>query len=254
MIWKALMSFTAMLALSTQLQASNETFRDRDWNVRAVDNCGFPNTSRKDPSVSWVRINGDKKLKFTLRQGEKGKCSTDQKPRHRAPYWERAEVRQDPKMRLGSISMISFEATFLEGFTGDRETFFQIHSWDNGCSAYPLAMMKSQKGRLVVWSLHKVSGDGTGAGAGQHREVQAQSVRIPQLYGKPIKFELDLDTRTSPGKLSVRMNGRTIVSDAATSFAPCARPHMKFGVYRPGGAGSSTSTVLIDDVVVKKGK
>jgi hypothetical protein len=254
-MWRLICALIVGLVCSTQAGASGKTYRDRDWNVKTIDNCGFPRTGGKDASASWVRVDGEKKLKFTLHAGDKGECSTDQKARHRAPYWERAEVRQDPKMKPGKLQKISFEATFLEGFTGDRETFFQIHAWDKGCPAYPLVMMKSQKGRLVVWSLHKVSGSGTeGSGRGQHREVQSSRVSIPALYGTPQQFEMDLDTRTSPGRLTVRMNGKTIVSNASTQFAPCARPHIKFGIYRPGGAGSGTSSVLIDKVQMSAAK
>ena len=234
--------------LPTFAAASGKSFKDRDWNVRMIDNCGFPMRSGPDQSVNWVNVEGERKLAFVLRPGERGSCPTDDQARNRAPYWERAEVRQDPKMKLGQRYKISFEVTFLQGFTGDRETFFQIHSWDNGCPAYPLIMMKSIGGRMVIWGLHKVSGDGLGDRRGQHREIQTVSQRIPPLYGKPSQFTLDLDTRTNPAKVSVWMNGEVMVSQASVQYSPCAAPTIKFGIYRPGGAGSPTSAALFDKI------
>ncbi len=238
------------LLMPSESMASGKRFKDRDWTVATIDNCGFPAPTGPNQSVSWVKLNEERMLQFTLREGERGKCPTDNKARNRAPYWERAEVRQDSKMKLGKVQKITFDAVFVEGFVGDRETFFQIHSWNNGCPAYPLVMMKSLNGRLAVLALHKVSGNGLGDGRGQHREVQSTSLRIKSIYYQKLHFVLTMDTTSSPGRLSVTMNGQTIVNNAATDFAPCAAPHVKLGVYRPGGKSSGTSTVLFDKLTV----
>ena len=140
----------------------------------------------------------------------------------------------------------------MEGFSGVREAFFQIHAWDRGCTAYPLVMMQFDKGRLIVDALHKVSGNGLGSNAGQLRQVQTNSPRVSSLYGQPLSFNVELDTRTSPGKVSMSVNNKKIVDKASMSFAPCASPHIKMGVYRPGGKGSGTSRVLLDKVSLQR--
>lgn len=240
--------------LPAEAHASGKSYKDSDWSVSMIDNCGFPVAKGENASVTWVRLEGEKKLRFTLREGERGKCPSDNKARHRAPYWERAELRQNPKMRVGTIQQISFEAIFVEGFQGDRETFFQIHAWNEGCAASPLVMMKSLRGRLGVWALHKVSGDGLGRGGGKHKDVQKRSVAMASLYGKKSRFVIELDTTTMPGRLSVFLNDQPIVSNASVSFAPCAAPHVKMGIYRPGGKGSGTSTIILDKLKVVRSK
>lgn len=238
---------------STGAHASGKKYKDKDWNEAAYDNCGLPVSSGSNSSAQWVRANGDRKMRMTLRQGQVGKCPTDAKARNQAPYWERAELKQVGHLPVGSRHRIAFEAIFLEGFKGKWETFFQLHGWNGNCHAYPPLMMMFDNQRLTIWALRGVSGDGrSGKNRGSHRNVVQRGVSISSLTGKPSQFEIDFDTSSRPGRLSVSLNGQNVVKNASIDFAKCAKPHFKFGVYRPGGKGSKTSAVLIDDIRVEQ--
>jgi len=238
--------------LATAAMARGQTYKDRDWSVSTYANCDLPVKNGPNRSVSWVKEGGDKKLRFVLHEGQKGGCSTDGQFRNRAPYWERAEVRQKGFMKLGQAYRISFQVTFDSGFTGDRETFFQIHGFNSPCNAAPLVMMKFTKGKLVVWALRNVRGNGLSEGRGRHKRVQNASVNVRSLHGKPSNFILDFDTREGQGQLTVYLNGRAVVQQARVEYAPCAKPHIKMGIYRPGGKRTGTSVALFDDLRIAK--
>lgn len=236
------------LALHPDSSAADRTrYKDKDWNESFVESCGL----HRPNSIQRVTLEGDQKLQVTLQRGDIGQCSTDNKARHRAPFWERAEVSQSNSFRTGHRYRISAEVTFLQGFTGDRETFFQIHGWATDCTkAYPPVMMKFRNGKLAIETLRGASA----SHPGNHRNALRKKILVTSLYGKPLTLALEFDTRTQPGKLSVSLSGSELISDAPVSFAPCAIPHIKFGIYRPGGQGSQTSQVLFDDLQVTKTK
>ena len=52
-------------------------------------NCKVPKGS-----IKTIKIDGEKYTQFTLKDKDKGGCSTDTKSRHGSPYWERAEYAQ----------------------------------------------------------------------------------------------------------------------------------------------------------------
>lgn len=224
--------------------AQDETFRDRDWNTTLVTSCGMPQAS----SVQTVQRGGDRKLRVTLAPGDQGKCRTDGQKRHRAPYWERAELTADRRLPLGTHHRIRAEVTFEQGFLGEREAFFQIHGWARDCtSAYPPVMMKFEGGLLRVETLRRVAA----MSSGRHRNTLRQRVDVRRLYGQSLDLVLEFDSTTRPGKLSVSLDGTQIVSGAPVDYAACAKPYVKLGVYRPGGKGSATSIVVFDDIRIE---
>ena len=233
------------LALATTSSAQGKRYSDKDWNTAFKDSCGLPSAT----SIQPVTVNGDRKLQFTLGRGDKGKCGTDNQARHRAPYWERAELSQTDRLAVGHRYEISAEVQFVSGFTGQREAFMQIHGWDAGCThAYPPVMLKFNKGELAIETLRGVSK----TSSGRHRNAVKKRVRIDTLYGKPGKLVMQFDTRTRPGLLSVSLDGQQLATDAPTGFASCAKLYLKMGVYRPGGKKSGTSSVIFDDVQVRR--
>jgi hypothetical protein len=136
---RLLQAATVLALLTTPVVATAQTYTDTDWNTVFRESCGMPRPN----SIEQVTIGSDKKIRVTLQDGDIGKCSTDNQARHRAPYWERAELSQQNSFRPGQRYQISTEITLLEGFTGERETFFQIHGWAHDCQgAYPPVMMK----------------------------------------------------------------------------------------------------------------
>ena len=235
---------------------AQSSFKDRDWSTSAFANCKLPTSVNREKPVSWVGVNGDRKLLFQLQPGQVGRCSTDNRARHGAAFWERAELRQKGYLKLGKVNKISFEATFLEGFLGERETFFQIHGWNDGCPAYPPLMLSFDKGRLRVNALTGVKPNAgqvwLSKDQGQHRAVQERSFKVQSLYGRPQRFEVVFDASGSrSGLLTVNVNGQTLVDGARIEYAPCAKPHIKFGIYRPG-KGTSASRLLFDDLSIRQ--
>jgi hypothetical protein len=234
-------------------EAAGKSFKDRDWSFSMFDNCGLPITRGADASIAWSKIQRDKKLRVSLRPGDVGKCSTDAKARNHAPFWERAELRQKGYLKPGRHHRVEFEATLLEGFVGERENFFQIHGWNGECHAAPPVMVRFHRGKLEVRALYQTSGNGLGSGRGEHRSVQRASVTSRSLIGKPAKFTIDFDYRQNPARLTVDVNGTQVVSGAKVEYAPCAKPYIKMGIYRPG-KGKATSRILFDDISLTSSK
>lgn len=247
--FKIITFFIAAVVSAQPIFAQN--YRDNDWNVSLYANCGLPSAVEGERPIRRVEVDGDRMLAFRLHEGQVGTCSTDNIARHSAPFWERAEVRQRDHMSLGNAYSITFEAIFQEGFTGRQETFFQIHGWNGNCRAYPPVMMHFTGGRLIVWALRGVTPqagrDGNNSSQGRHYAVQQRSVSIRDLIGKVANFEIRFDTRVD-GQLSVYVNGSPMIENAAVEYAACAQPHVKLGVYRPGGSGSGTSAVIFDNI------
>lgn len=102
--------------IPSEVGAAGKTYKDKDWNSAAQESCGLAVTSGSERSAAWVKVGDDRKMRMILREGEVGKCSTDAKARHGAPYWERSELRQDGYLSLGSAYRVQFETIFLEGF------------------------------------------------------------------------------------------------------------------------------------------
>ena len=115
-------------------------FTDTDWNITFYDNCSFPETDGKYETVKWVTEGENKFLRFELRNGDKGECSSDDRERHGAPYWERAEVKQEEMLERNKKYSLDFDVRFVKGFQGERETFFQIHQGVRGCREGPPLM------------------------------------------------------------------------------------------------------------------
>lgn len=134
-----------LLMLLTVLTACEclAEFTDTDWNLTFYDNCGFPVTDGKYQSVKWVTNGKNKFLRFELRNNDKGECSSDDMKRHGAPYWERAEVKQETVLERNKKYSLEFEVRFVRGFQGERTTFFQIHQYTKGCSVGPPLMFKA---------------------------------------------------------------------------------------------------------------
>ena len=75
---------------STHSYSKGIYYKDRDWNNYFYDNCGFPTNK----NLRWVKEKNNKFLRFQLGDKQIGKCSSDNKVRNGAPYWERAELKQ----------------------------------------------------------------------------------------------------------------------------------------------------------------
>ena len=127
-------------------------FYSNSYAVSFEKNCRVPSGS-----VKKVKIEDEKFTKFTLKDGQKGGCGSDRYSRHGAPYWERVEYAQRNTLSKNKSHKIIFRIKILEGMKGERETFFQIHNYNNSFrDAYPSIMLKFDNKKLSRnWSSNK---------------------------------------------------------------------------------------------------
>ncbi len=240
------------LLLATPAFAGGKTYGDRDWSIKLRDNCGMPVTRGTAASLRQMRdSSGDRFLEFRLAPGDVGGCSTDATARHSAPFWERAELSQVSRMKVGKLYEISFDVQLVQGFGGDRESFFQIHAWAKGCAAYPPVMMLFDEGRFQIRALRGVTQNRMGRGKkGSHKAHRVRSVSLAEFRAAPRRVGVRFDTRTNPAQMQVTLDGRVILKPVPVEIAACGEPHVKLGIYRPG-RGQAVSVARFDNVTVQ---
>lgn len=64
-------------------------------------------------------------LRFSLGNKDVGRCSSDNWKRNSAFYSERAELKQRIGLSKNAVYHIDFDVRFVEGFSGEKETFFK---------------------------------------------------------------------------------------------------------------------------------
>lgn len=230
-------------------------FRDSDWSHTFRSNCKLPTAE----AVQYQAMGNDRKLAFTLRPGDVGGCSSDGGPRHGARYWERAELKQAGTLPRGLTHTIRFEATFVDGFKGKAETFFQIHAWSSECKSAPLLMLQFDSKRLKTHVLQRTSSkfqSGISRGSkGALAEIRAKNkdrkrLSASALSGTPHRFDITFDTSEKIARMTVKMDDVLLVSNEQVHMQTCAVPHVKFGIYRPGKRNKQKSVLLMDDVTI----
>ena len=120
--------FTILFSTNSSVAYSKgEKYIDTDWNMTFYNHCGFPSSKGKKQNVKWVEKDENKFLRFSLYNGQVGKCSNDHKKRKKGePYTERADIKQWSKLEKGFQYEISFRLRIVEGFKSKREKFFKI--------------------------------------------------------------------------------------------------------------------------------
>ena len=200
--------------------SNKTTYKDRDWNVSFYENCDLPEYS----STEWVREGGERFLRFTLKDGQVGGCSNDNRARHRAPYWERAEAKQTNTLEQDRDYTLTFMLRFVKGFEGGREGFMQLHQYVSECRVGPRIMLKFDEGELL--------------------DTYPKPVPIKDIRGKWIKARMDFNPDNT---YSLYFDGKKVIDDyPVRQPIPCGGPHLKIGIYRPGGSGAATSVVDYD--------
>ena len=195
------------------------TYQDKDWNVEFYDNCDLPDSS----SVRWVTEGKETFLRFTLKNGQVGGCSTDAIARAKAPFWERAEMKQANTLKKGDKDyVLTFRARFLKGFTFARESFLQIHQGVPGCRVGPAMMFRSLGGYF----------------GGAH---------IADIIGKWINVRLNFNLEKKQHELY--FDDKRIFSSGYyfREVQPCGEPFLKFGIYRPGDEEATGERISIVD-------
>jgi hypothetical protein len=196
---------------------------DKDWNVSFYSNCQLPKNTLK-----IVQQNSNQFIRFKLSAGQKGGCNSDRRPRHSAFFWERSELKQNGKLHRNNIYEVTFDVRFISGFKGDRESFFQIHQSDKGCRGRPLIMLKFSNGLLL--------GD--------------YVVNIKDIIGNWVNFNVILNFVEM--SYDIYLDNMLFIENRPfrTTLNSCARPHIKFGIYRPGYYRSDGSLILNNTSIV----
>ena len=198
------------------------SYKDRDWNVEFYENCQMPDYH----SAQWVEEDGERFLRFTLKNGQVGGCSTDNRRRHRAPYWERAELKQTHTLEKDRDYSLTFRVRFLKGFSYDREDFLQIHQSVDGCRVGPRVMLKFESGQL--------------------RDAWEDPVFMDDIRGKWINARFDFNADKS---YDLYLDGKKVIDGVGVRQAlPCGEPHLKIGIYRPGDAQAQGDRLSVMDV------
>jgi len=196
------------------------------WEQDFYDNCGLP-------SGSFERIDDPqgKILRFQLEDGQVGSCRSDKafnkigKSRNGAPFWERSEYASRKRTGIGVSrpELVSAEVKFVKGFSGPRETFFQIHSGSYGCNSKPVLMMKWNNGYLDLQTRSRVV-------------MRALSISFSEVISNhldrwiPIEIAIE-DTRF----IYVKFDGEVLLENYDFYYSkPCGATYIKFGIYRPG--------------------
>lgn len=210
---------------------------DKDWNVEFYSNCALSTNT-----IKTVKENENKFLRFQLKEFQIGGCSSDRKPRHSAPYWERAELKQRGFLDANSTYEINFKVRFLEGFKGSRETFFQIHQSVPSCRTGPTTMLKFHFKRLRLDAKRNLI----------HHSKYYSDINLEKIKNKWSEFKFIYNG----GKkiINVYLNNQIIFKEIPFMPMHCGQPHIKIGIYRPGNKYEPIETSVIDFDEIKVNK
>ena len=197
----------------------------------------------RNDSVKWIQEGKNKFIRFQLRDKDYGGWVGDRTVRHNAPYWERAEVRQISGLDKNAKYELGFNVRFVKGFSGDRETFWQMHAFNSHCKkTSPPIMIKISQGGLLLAALKE--------GGGGHINHYT-NLKINDLLGKWSLFKLKFDTSETP-VVSLFVDDKEIISSVPYGIESCGTPHFKFGIYRPGrktrDGGTKLSVIDFDKI------
>lgn len=198
------------------------TYKDRDWNVTFYENCGLPAYS----STQWVEEEGERFLRFTLKNGQVGGCSSDNRARHRAPWWERAEVKQTHGLELDRNYSLTFRVRFVKGFDNDREGFIQLHQSVEGCRTGALIIVRFTNG-ILLGSMPPVA--------------------VEDYDGRWIDARFDFNPSSH---FNLYFDGKPVIEGQGTrreAGAQCL-PHLKIGIYRPGDDRATGERLSVMDI------
>ena len=228
--------FGALLCCFLAAPATGDIL-DEDWNLAFFNSCGLPAAD----SLQWRAEDGNRFVRFTLDNKDIGKCSTDAKPRHSAPYWERAELSQASRLERNTRYELSFMIRFVEGFRGKRESFWQVHAHNAPCWAYPPIMLKFSDGQMTLNALRDNGRRGS-------HSVNFSSIAIGDLIGRWAPVRMVFDTSGEP-EVSLSIDGKEVFSNIPFWIEECGVPYFRFGIYRPGSYSGNKRSVVDYDAI-----
>ncbi|MCA1931504.1 heparin lyase I family protein [Rheinheimera sp.] len=206
----------------------------------------MPDTSKMTRSIKWKDDSKKTELIFTLNRGDIGKCTTDSDPRHNAPYWERAEVRQEGNLEENKNFVIKFDINLSEGFSSERETFFQIHASNNMCSAAPVLMMKLNYGKLIIELLEGISDDNEN---GNHRNKYEGNLSIHDFKNYN-SFEVLVNQKEK--NITIFKDDVMLIENQQYQQKTCSKLYSKFGIYRPGNENTKRSIAIYKNISIRE--
>ena len=236
---------------SSVVYSKGEKYIDSDWNMIFYDQCGFPSTEGKKQNVKWVEKDEEKFLRFSLYNGQVGKCSADHKKRIKGePYLERANIQQWSKLNKNSQYEINFRFRIVEGFKSRKEKIFIINSKGsnnfNKCSKTPLFLQfsgrKNPKGlklRLLDLSNNKKP----------HKnyklEYKGSKIQVPKLINKWTNLKFLINFNQNDAILDLFFNEEKIISGLKFDV-PCNNIRMSIGLERHGNSEKKHALSVID--------
>ena len=178
---------------------------------------------------------------FNLKHGDVGGCPTDNRARHGAPYWERAELRSS-YMRKNRTYEFSFDVKFDPTKRSSRLTsFFQIHSYAPGCARCVQMLSMRANGSSIAAHLQNNKGLHVRHNLGISRASLANNWRT---------FKIRVGTSAGYNRISIWVDGRKVLSERSVYLDPKGKPYLKVGLYRPGSKGGLPS----DSVSIRRVK
>lgn len=195
-------------------------------------------------SMQAMQQGGIPFVRFNIADGDIGGAPTDNDPTHSRifdrPYSERVEIRTEDALRRDSVYEVSFQVRFVEGFYGDNETFFQIHTGQKP----PLMFFFRQFGRT-----HLLANFMQGCTRTCGHNDQPDYVRVKEFYpasgmfGRWHQFLFLIDT-SNQGEMSIYVNGQSFATNQPVTFPSQHRPYLRFGVYRSGSEDGNRTSVV----------
>ena len=241
-LW-VLASLCLVTLSATELSA--QTYRDADWNWRGEPNCTPPSRD----SIRWMKQGDRRFLRFQLRDGEKGNCSTDQDAQHGAkfgkPWSERAEIKGRAFEQPG-VYRISFDVRFVQGFAHQRKfaTFFQIKDCPDSRVPAMIMLGGSTSRPKAGFSL------ATGTPG---KKYSSRFVSPNPVDNRWHRVEAIFENGTTQA-LQVKFDGATWLP--RTTFSNtflCGKPSFRLGIYRAGDPGKRSHAIVdYDNVQVER--
>jgi len=260
--------FTLALIISCFATASahaggigDNSYTDSDWNTSMYN---WDNDYLHGQDIKWIKNNGDKSIQFTLEGGKPGIRDDDRPHPRGAKFRERNELHSDYFNRDDHI--IAFKFNMVKGFNGRRETFFQIHTWNDYCAkkqgqtkVYPTLMLMTHNGRVLVITKSTKENNRRSITKTWLPFTKDQidnkwhdiTITATHAYDNYMKYTLQSNSLGINYKLP------------ASYISPCGKQHIKFGIYRPSfvkkingklttDGVNETSVIQFDDVAIVK--
>lgn len=224
---------------------SAKTFKDSDWNWRAKPKCEFP----QHDSVRWMRQGDRTFLRVQVRDGDIGKCFTDNDRAHgqqfKKPWSERAEI-HGSAFKVEGTYRVTFDVRFVQGFDQDRRstTFFQIKDCPD--SRVPVMAMlggsNKRNGGPAKFGFSLAAGS-------EGKKWISKNISPDPVDNRWRQVEIIFENYSTQA-LTVSVGGQTwLPRTQFQNIFYCGRPTFDLGIYRAGDPGNNAHSIIDYDRV-----